>query len=207
MTLDEIDFWVGQGANRAALAIDWNDADTAAGRSERVKVWGFRWDGQATGADMVQAVCRADSSLYAMGSLGGWGFAIGGLGYDTSGDGAFDITKSGAVSRFDADGYMTVAGYAFDGWTSADAADSWAGGWEIDGFWGYSYVEAGSSTWTSSMIGASVRLLTDGTWDGWSWGAAANGWYGGDPSVTVAIPEPATLMLCGVGGFFIGRRK
>jgi hypothetical protein len=156
---------------------------------------------------MVQAVCGADERLYAMGSLGGWGFAIGGLGYDTNNDGAFDITKIGTVSSFDGDGYMTVAGYGFDGWASVDAADNWAGGWETDGFWGYSYVQADSGIWTSSMVGASGRILTNGDWDGWSWGAADNGWYGGDPSITVAIPEPTSLMLIGTGLLFARRRK
>lgn len=200
MTFDDIDFWVGEGANQAALVIDWND-----GESELVKIWGFRWDGLATGTDMIQAVCQADPELYAMGSVGGFGLAIGGLGYNKNADGVFNITKPGQTSSFDAGGYMTVVNYAFDGWIAADVDDNWAGGWESDGFWGYYITEGGP--WQSPAYGASGRTLRNGSWDGWSWGAAENLWYGGDPSVTVAIPEPVTILLLCAGACLIPRRK
>ncbi len=200
MTFEDINFWVGQGANRAALVVDWND-----GPAELVKVWGFRWDGSATGADMVRAVCAADAGFYAMGGTGPYGFAIGGLGYDKNGNSFFDITKIASASSFDGSGYMAVAGYAFDGWSAAESDDGWAGGWEADGFWGYFYNEAG--VWISSMIGASSRLLADGDWDGWSWGAAQNGWYGGAPSADGAVPEPTVLALLAAGLLFVSNRK
>jgi hypothetical protein len=190
---------VGQGSNRAGLVVDWNDGET-----ELLKVWGFRWDGEATGADMVRAVCAADAKLYAMGSQGGWGFSIGGLGYDKNENGVFDITKTGKVSSFDAGGYMSVSSYAFDGWSAADAGDLWSGGWETDGFWGYYNAGAGGA-WASSFIGASARALTDGAWDGWSWGASENGWDGGVPSLAV-IPEPMTVLLLGAGLVFVWKR-
>ena len=50
-TLDDIQFWVGSGANRAGVALDWNgDATT-----DTALVWGFRWDGPATGETMIRA--------------------------------------------------------------------------------------------------------------------------------------------------------
>jgi hypothetical protein len=196
MTFDDIDVWVGQGANRAAMVVDWNN-----GPSELVKVWGFRWDGQATGADMVLAICQADAQFYAMGSLGSWGFAIGGLGYDENNNGIFDLTKSGATSSFDADGYMTVSSYAFDGWSAADPGDVWESGW-MDGYWAYYGTQGGA--WVYPGAGASARILTDGAWDGWSWSTESNGW-GGDPSLAV-IPEPATLLLLGAGFMLVRKR-
>lgn len=200
MTLDDIDVWVGTGTNRAALVIDWND-----GESELVKVWGFRWDGTATGADMVMAVCQADASLYVMATnVLSEGVAFGGFGYDRDADGVFDITKAGSTSSFDAYGYMEVAtDVAFDGWSAADAGDNWAGGWFEDGYWGYYGTQGGAWNWPG--VGASRRTLTNGSWDGWSWNAAP-GWWGGDPSITVAVPEPATLALIGAG-LLLARRK
>ena len=203
MTFNDVDFWVGEGANQAVLVVDWND-----GPSELVKVWGFRWDGTATGADMLLAVCEADSLLYTMGTdVPGKGIAFGGIGYDRDVDSIFDIAKIGSTSNFDTNGYMAVTSDTeFDGWSIVDADDNWAGGWWTDGFWGYSYIEAGSATWTGSLVGASGRTLTDGCWDGWSWGAAP-GWYGGDPSVTVTVPEPISLVLFGAGLFLARKRK
>ncbi|MHC4926659.1 MAG: PEP-CTERM sorting domain-containing protein [Planctomycetota bacterium] len=197
MTFEDIDVWVGQGQNEAALVVDWND-----GESELVKVWGYRWDGTATGEDMLMAVCQADTQLYVMGvydqGLDGIGF--GGIGYDKDVDG-FDITKTDSDSDFDSNGYMQVAeDVEFDGWTADDADDIWSSGWFSDGFWGYYGIDTGN-TWQYPGAGASARELQNGSWDGWSWGDAASGWDGGVPSVAVQVPEPMTLLLLGAGAF------
>ena len=44
----DIQLWAGTGANEAAMVIDWND-----GKSDESLVWGYRWDGSATGARHV----------------------------------------------------------------------------------------------------------------------------------------------------------
>jgi len=47
----EILFWVGTGSNEAVMAVNW--ADTAL-------AWGYRWDGTATVADMMNHIAAAD---------------------------------------------------------------------------------------------------------------------------------------------------
>jgi hypothetical protein len=201
MTFDDIDVWVGEGANRAALVIDWNN-----GPSELVKVWGFRWDGQATGADMVLAICQADAFLYAMATVDiNEGTAFGGFGYDADGDSLFGISKGVYTGSFNGGGIMTVGSDAhFDGWDAVGAGDVWESGWFVDGYWAYFGLKDGA--WDYPGSGASARVLADGAWDGWSWSSSANGWWGGDPSVTV-IPEPATLVLLGAGLLLARKRK
>ena len=47
----EILFWVGEGTNEAVMAVNW--ADTAL-------AWGYRWNGAATVADMMNHIAAAD---------------------------------------------------------------------------------------------------------------------------------------------------
>src|SRR5436190_24241983 len=56
----DIQYWVGSGTNQAALVIDWN---LPAGN--QTLVWGYRWDGTATGGQMLNAIVNADARLYA----------------------------------------------------------------------------------------------------------------------------------------------
>lgn len=60
----DIEFWVGEGENEAALVVQWNDD-----RETSALVWGYRWDGDAYGDDLVKAVAEADPRFYAL--LGG----------------------------------------------------------------------------------------------------------------------------------------
>jgi hypothetical protein len=196
MTFDDIDVWTGTGANQAALVIDWND-----GPSELVKVWGFRWDGTATGADMLRAVCAADPDFYAMGYATGSGIVFGGFGYNTDADENFDITNGTSMGSF-IDGYMAVNNYEFDGWHAADAADNWAGGWWVDGFWSYNVFQDGVWGWPGGS-GASDRTLQNGSWDGWSWAPDFNMTA---PSVT-PVPEPAAITLLAAGLLMMRSRK
>src|SRR5690606_17083920 len=87
VSLDDIEFWAGSGSQRAALVIDWND-----GNGPESLVWGFQWDGIATGLDMLQAVVAADPRLYAHFGEFAWGTATLGIGYDLNESGGFDVT-------------------------------------------------------------------------------------------------------------------
>ena len=54
-TFDMIQNWTGEGSNRAALVIQWNDS-----RETHAMVFGYRWDGTAKAADMMGAIARND---------------------------------------------------------------------------------------------------------------------------------------------------
>jgi len=87
-TFDDIEFWVGSGANRAAMVIDWDDSSQAT----PALAWGFRWDGEAFENDMLVAIVSADDRLFA--KLAGPPdnpLAVYGLGYDADDDGEFGV--------------------------------------------------------------------------------------------------------------------
>ena len=50
-SISNLEYWVGSGSNRAALVVDWHDESRP-----HALAWGYRWDGQARGLDMWQAV-------------------------------------------------------------------------------------------------------------------------------------------------------
>ena len=97
-TFDDIDFWVGEGENRAALVIRWND-----GKKPDGLVWGYRWDGNATGADMLEAIATADPRLTILLQKTASGKIVGGIGYaeDENLDLQFDLddAQENRISR------------------------------------------------------------------------------------------------------------
>jgi len=160
-SFDDIEFWVGTGSNSAAVAIDWdkNSATTPA------LVWGFRWDGAATGQTMLSAIVAADPRLFAKSAgHGSLGSAIYGLGYD-DGDGEFALDDD---TVFDELGFATSPGPADLG-TALDADDLYREGWFL-GFWHYGNSVGNpynGGSWKASPGGMTSRTLSDGDWDSW----------------------------------------
>ena len=199
----DIQFWAGSGANQAALVIDWKD-----GKSAESLLWGYRWDGVATGLDMLMAVVAADPRLFAHFGTYTWGTATFGIGYDLNGSGGFGVNPGLA---FDANGLVIdpiSSPDPVDARVSLDAADHWVEGWNT-GFWNYSIKDGELDPWGAPTTGASDRLLVDGMWDGYGFAA---GFVSSDPTEPVAatpVPEPstATLILLGAGTLAWARRR
>jgi hypothetical protein len=161
-SLDDIVFWTGAGANRAALVIDFDgDATT-----DNALAWGFRWEGTATGRDMLNALVTADARLFvrigdAPPTLNG----VLGWGYDRNNDGAFAIAPGGS---FDGDGF--AFGSPNETAAAIELADWYREGW-FDGFWHYSLSVGNpwtTGSWVNSQLGASLRPLQNGDWDSWA---------------------------------------
>jgi hypothetical protein len=125
-SFDDIEFWVGSGSNQAAVAIDWFKDST----DDPALVWGFRWDGAATGQTMLNAIVAADPRLFAKsGGFGGLGSSLYGLGYD-DGDGEFALDDDTVFDEF---GFAASAGPADLG-MAVDADDLYREGWFL-GYW------------------------------------------------------------------------
>ncbi len=54
----DITYWIGEGDKQAGVVIDWND-----GIQPRSMIWGYRWNGEATGQDLMTALVNADTRL------------------------------------------------------------------------------------------------------------------------------------------------
>ena len=112
----------------AAVAIDF-DGDSA---TDAALVWGFRWDGAATGRDMLNAVVTADARLFAKIGTGlSYENALLGVGYDRDADGVFGVSVG---ATFDGDGF--AYGPPRNNVTPTDPGDWYREGFDI-GFWHY----------------------------------------------------------------------
>ncbi|MCE5269134.1 MAG: PEP-CTERM sorting domain-containing protein [Planctomycetaceae bacterium] len=207
-SFNDIQYWVGNGQNRAALVIDWaGDSST-----DQSWVWGFRWDGAATGEDMLQAIVAADPALYErVGPRHAvYGLPLYGLGYDLNHNGVFGISDETAFSP--TTGIATTG--VHDGAVATDSGDLYKEGWDT-GFWNYGISVGGNpfgaGHWGPSDVGMSVTTLADGDWNGFAYETdwAFNS-YPANPYAAV-VPEPSTLILAVVAGLiavtFRRRRK
>lgn len=97
INLDDILLWSGSGTNRAALVVEWsspevfNQTTVPAPLADKTMVWGYRFNGTATGTQMLDAVLRADPRLYVI-EDNSFGTFVEGIGYNLKGDGNFGLT-------------------------------------------------------------------------------------------------------------------
>jgi hypothetical protein len=192
VTLDDVDFWVGTGANKTGFVLDWAD-----GKSPLI--WGYQWDGVATAQQMFHDLVAADARLFAKTSdQFGFGEFISGIGYDRDNDGF--ALSDGTV--FDAGGLFQ--GLAGDTATAVDTDDSYAEGLFSAGFWAY-YIADGNpylgDTWDEAQVGISDTILTNNGFQGIRF---APGFASGAPTTEPipaqgaaanAVPEPAMLVM------------
>jgi len=165
-SMDDIVYWVGTGSNKAAFVVQWNDA-----KNPDALVWGFRWDGTATGEDMLKAIAKADKRFYSLlyYSGPGLGTAIGGIGFDLDGKGTVGLYNNGNTTYplYPLDGVVNTSAYDFDNYTAIDSNDHWGAGW-YTGYWSYWVKEPGQTDYGYSPWGATSRVLENGSWDVWN---------------------------------------
>lgn len=182
-SFDDIESWAGEGEKKAGLIIQWNCAG-----EETALVFGFRWDGDATGADLLKAVAKANPRLYTLMQYTNvssptdpnGGYTINGIGWDADDDGDISLIDTGHNNEVykSADGFFEhprgyVPGqggssdYDYDNWIAGDSGDFWQAGWYTNGFWSY-WVGSSPTALGFSGLGASGRVLKDGDWDGWN---------------------------------------
>lgn len=195
----DITFVVGSGANQSNLVIDFHDGETVESYA-----WGYRYDGLVSGADMVIAIASVDPNLT--------------LSYSGSGSSGFFLSQidytAGAIFHSEAGSSTAYWAYYIAGGTAGDDTAG-AGGTPTPIAGGGSSLPG---SWTSSPTGASAesfgetgRLLTDGSWDTWSFGTFESSPFAppGPPGTpTAAVPEPSTFLfgMLGAMSLLIRRR-
>lgn len=122
-TFNDIKCWVGDGTNRCAVVVDFNDN----GEGDRSFAWGYRWNGDAPSVKAIlDEITAFDKRLKMFASASEYGTFIEAFAYDADADGgtfervwnadayAYDFVKSDADDIFPA----TEDVYSFDPVTS-----------------------------------------------------------------------------------------
>jgi hypothetical protein len=176
-SFSDIEYWVGTGANQAGLVIDFHD-----GTSQQAFVWGFRWDGAATGFDMLTAVDTASVEL----SITSPSFVV-------------EVSYQGLAHTQTSNFNDTSWGYYLAGGTATifDSNPPYGPVGTLNPPGGGSTIP---TTWTLSTAGSADRYLVNGSWDALSFGAnqVSGEFLHLDPPSSIAyaaIPEPSTFFL------------
>jgi hypothetical protein len=203
-SFDDILFWTGNGTNRSALVLQWND-----GGSPTSLAWGYRWSGATTGMDMLKAIAGSvtvtpgDPLTLLESSSGADGRMVLSIQRYGFGDSVLSISiQDGLTTRNQADwanGYWAYS--IFGGTFSYDNYDA-------DGNYlgPASYSQVGnpsfsSINWLVSPIGASDRELVDGSWDAFSFAPGFTTTAVAQP-FAVSVPEPSVAILLTIAVFF-----
>ncbi|WP_291287032.1 DUF5074 domain-containing protein [Flavobacterium sp.] len=170
-TFDDIQYWVGTGSNKAAFVVQWND-----GKNTDALIWGFRWDGTATGEDMLKAILKTDRRFFALLYKGTQtGATVGGLGFDLDGVKTIGLYKGidYTYPLYPANGFVNTTAYDFDNYKAIDTNDHWQSGW-TNGEWSYWGKNPADTNFGSISTGASARVLENGSWDVWNYAPSKN---------------------------------
>ncbi len=186
-SFSDIKNWTGEGSNSAALAIKWTN-------SENTLVFGYRFDGEKTGADMIFDIAANNPRLYILAATGtNYGTAIGGFGWDADNNGfTLNDADGNPVSANENGVFDTGKSTGFDGYVSASDADYWNSGW-TKGYWSY-WIASEPSSPGYSGTGASGRKLTDGCWDMWMYSQFSGGTNDWGPLVSAPSNQTSTAV-------------
>ncbi len=195
---DKIEHWVGNGPNKAALVVQFDD-----GGEEKAYVWGYRWSGsdiQPSGEDMFRAIATESSDLYLFTQYTGWmGNTVCGIGYSP------DNSIAGHI-EYDFDSAMDDPCISFN-WFSANTTlgQTSIPGWDTPDLCEAAIDEAKSTHILEHPIDARNYGYACYDYDHWNKvGATAAmrwhaGWYQGYWSYWVGGVDSESLSYSGLG--------
>jgi len=200
VSFHDIQFWTGTGTNCAGLVIEWSTPESfgnstvPAPIADKTLVWGYRFNGTATGTQMLTAILAADPRLYVVVDET-YGTYVDAIGYNLANGVALGITDGSHTNFFSTNNFMTATTVDVDAASALDPGDLYWGGvngpnWETwnelgdaggffncpdrgtNSFW---TPDDPSSPWSGvqgqwelAQLGLDSLLLTNGSWLGFS---------------------------------------
>ena len=223
ISLDDIQLWTGSGTNRAALVIEWSTPNVISNSTvpvpiaDKTLVWGYRFNGSATGAQMFNAILAANPSLYAVEYIDPvYGPSVEAIGFNLQGGGPVGVTDGAVTDLANAftNGVLIDPNLNVDAAYSLNSGDLYWGGvfgpsWEVwnelgdnggfyaspnrgtDAYWTPTdlvYYSAGAhGQWEYAQAGLGFLPLTNGSWLGFSVAAGADDYLDESDPSTIAF--------------------
>lgn len=182
-SFNDITFWVGEGSKTSAFVLDFHSD-----KLDGALVWGYRWDGKRSTADMIYDIVKEDPRLYVLtGKAFGGYTAFGGFGYllgDLEVHDKAEIVYNGAPLKQQADRvYVTEDLKAFDTAELSDKNAVWICGWgfESRGYWSFFTRINRLKPFSYSNVMADIDQLGDGSWSCFSFQEGWDSWTGIEP--------------------------
>lgn len=198
ISLDDIQLWAGAGTNRAALVIEWSVPQSLTNSTvpvpvaDKTLVWGYRFNGTATGTAMLDAVVVADPKLYFV-VTNASGTSVEGIGYNLNADGIIGISDGINTNHMTND-ILTNVTVNIDAAQAINSGDLYWGGWlgpkwevwtetnDAGGFFSspnrgtnaywtatnLTYTAGNHGQWQYTQKSLDSLLLTNGSWIGFS---------------------------------------
>lgn len=197
--MNDIQIWTGSGSNHAALVIEWSVPQSLSNSTvpvpvaDKTLVWGYNFNGTATGTQMLNAILATDPKLYVL-EDNSFGTFVDAIGYNLNANGVIGITD-GTTTNYITNGVLTTATVNIDAAHAINSGDLYWGGyygpnWEVwnetndaGGF--FSSPERGTNEywtptdttffsagfqgqWEYAQAGLDDLPLTNGSWIGFS---------------------------------------
>jgi hypothetical protein len=188
--LKDVKYWVKDKDCRskskcdsAMMVVQWNDAPKDI---PDALVWGYIFPkgGKKTGADMIEAITKADPRFYLLSAISSTtdtvtgepitSLTVGGIGFSVTGK-TLELSYDEIpvpLEKPDTYGFFTPkAPYDYDNWQCPGSGCGplvhWEAGW-YNGYWAYDTTDTRkTSNFTYSEVGASLRELKNGSYDAW----------------------------------------
>jgi hypothetical protein len=225
ISTNDIQLWTGSGTNHAGLVIEWNSPEVfnlttvPAPIANKTLVWGYQFNGTATGTQMFEAILASDPRLYAV-INNTFGTFVDGIGYNLNGDGIFGVTDGRETYNASAftHGYLLNPNLNVDAASPLNSGDLYWSGYygpywslwnELGDHGGFAaspdrgpnpywdpntYIQG---QWESSTNPLDDLAIQDGSWIGFSVSAAGYDTDTNDPATAAfnldeqAPPSPA----------------
>lgn len=178
ISMDDIQLWAGSGTNRAALVVEWNSPEllnqttVPAPVANKTMVWGYRFNGTATGTQMLDAILAADPKLYFMVNDEYAATIVVGIGYNRNGNGVIGLTD-GVTTNYFTNGMSTNNDTTFsDSAGPINPGDLYWGGWDGPNWQTFNETNDSGGFFNSPNRGSSPYWDTNYNQGQWSYAQA-----------------------------------